>query len=375
MTAAVCLTFLVPATVAAVYYIALTAIGWRAKPAVNDVAPRTKFAVLLPAHDEEAVLGDTLRAVSASRYPGHLVQTLVIADNCTDRTADVAGRLGSDVLERTDAEARGKGHALAFGLPHALAGDADAVLVLDADCRLHPDALGELDRTLAGGAAVVQAAVTMGDPEAGPAGLVMAVGSAIENAVQAGLSRVGGTVRLRGTGMAFRRDVLERHPWQSFGKAEDAEYSAVLRRAGVRVQFVPTAELRNTPPTDTAGLCQQRRRWRDALFADAAGPIDRFLISKPLVLAQLAATIAVVLLMSILRPGLMAALFALWAGGLVAMTMAVYFRAAGRVGATHGAIRGLWRTPAVVGRLALVTLGGLVRRGGVWERTPRAAGV
>ena len=172
----------------------------------------------------------------------------------------------------------------------------------------------------------------------------------------------------------FRQDVLERHPWRSFGKAEDAEYSAILRRAGVRVTFVPTAALRNTPPTDTAGLCQQRRRWRDALFTDAAGPIDRLLTSKPLILAQLAVTCGVVGLMALLNPGAVTLAFAIWAGILVTATMAVYLRAAGRTGATPRAMFGLWRTPAVVGRLACrVTAGGLARRGGASRRTPRAA--
>ena len=373
MTVVVCLLFLIPATIAAVYYVVLTSIGWRLTDRPADGSSKTRFAILIPAHNEDRVLAETMRAVAASRYPNRLIRTLVIADNCTDDTVVVAQQTGSDVLIRNDAETRGKGYALAFGLPYALAVDVDAVLVLDADCRLDPDALSELDRSLTDGADVVQAAVTMGDPESGPVGLVMAVGSEIENAVQAGLGRLGGTVRLRGTGMAFRRDVLERHPWRSFGKAEDAEYSAILRQAGVRVTFVPTAGLRNTPPTDTAGLCQQRRRWRDALFTDAAGPFDRLLTSKPLILAQLAVTSMVVGLMSLLNPGAVALAFVVWTSTLIAGTVAVYLQAAARTGATPRAMFGLWRTPAVVGRLAWVTAGGLARRGGAWERTPRAA--
>src|SRR5436309_2606821 len=73
----------------------------------------------------------------------------------------------------------------------------------------------------------------------GPAALVSAVGSAIENAVSAGKCRLGRSAALRGSGMAFARGLLERHPWRAFGLTEDAEYGAELAAAGVRVRFLP----------------------------------------------------------------------------------------------------------------------------------------
>ena len=59
MTVVVCLLFLIPATIAAVYYVILTGIGWRAMTRQVDGSPRTRFAILIPAHDEESVLADT----------------------------------------------------------------------------------------------------------------------------------------------------------------------------------------------------------------------------------------------------------------------------------------------------------------------------
>jgi cellulose synthase/poly-beta-1,6-N-acetylglucosamine synthase-like glycosyltransferase len=359
------LLFLIPATVVAVYYAVLTTVGWKNCRRGAAPSPRTTFAVVIPAHDEEEVLGSTLSAVAACDYPPDRVSVLVVADNCADRTAAVATAHGAACVERFDAALRGKGYALAFAIPHALAARPDAVLILDADCRLEPGALRALAAELAAGADAVQAAVTMGDPTAGPAGVVMAVGSEIENGVQAGLSRCGGTVRLRGTGMAFRREVLDRHPWQTFGLAEDAEYGAVLRRAGIRVRFVPDAVVRNTPPAGVADLCQQRERWRAALFVAGAGLFDRLTTSKPLILAHLAVTVLVVAFAS--------AEFFAWSLTLVGLTGLVYARAIRRAGVPPRAALGLWRTPAIVARLAWVTAGGLVSRGGAWVRTPRVA--
>src|SRR6185369_9762676 len=69
-----------------------------------------KLAVLMPAHDEELGIAGTVRALSAELAPGD--RLLVVADNCSDRTAELARAAGAEVVERRDAERRGKGHAL-----------------------------------------------------------------------------------------------------------------------------------------------------------------------------------------------------------------------------------------------------------------------
>jgi 1,2-diacylglycerol 3-beta-glucosyltransferase len=365
MLTAVCLAFLVPATVAAGYYVLLTTVGWLPSRGKIAIAPRTRFTVLVPAHDEEASLPDTLASVFAADYPADLRRVLVVADNCVDRTAAVARGAGADVLERFDAAKRGKGYALAAGLPRAVADRPDAVMVLDADCDLDPAAFRVLDAEFRAGADVVQAAVRSVRPDDGPGGLIAAVGSEIENGVQAGLTALGRPTWLRGTGMAFRREVVERFPWRAFGLAEDAEYAGHLRRAGVRVRFAAGAAVRCQPPPRTGDFCRQRRRWRAALFAGGKGRLDRAVASKPLVLGHLASTL--IAAASLGQPWAL-----LWAIGLSLATAVVYLRAARRVGASAG--RHVWQVPGVIARLAWVTAGGFVQRGGVWERTSRAAG-
>ncbi|MGL6096306.1 MAG: glycosyltransferase family 2 protein [Fimbriiglobus sp.] len=367
IAAVVCVLFFVPATVAAEYYALFATLGWRKPRPVSGTTPRTRFAVLVPAHDEELGLPRTLAAIAAADYPPELLHVLVVADNCTDGTAAVARAAGVGCVERADPLNRGKGYALAYGLPAALADGPDAVLVLDADCTLDAAAFRVLDAEFAAGADAVQLPVKMGDPNAGPSGLVMAAGSEIENAVQAGLSAMGRAVRLRGTGMAFRRSVLERCGWNAFGLAEDAEYGATLERAGVRVRFAAGAGVRNTPPVGVADLCKQRARWRDALFVGSANWLDRAVTSKPLVLAHLGLTAAATQI-----PGIPTE-FTAWVAVLVAVQACIYARAVVRTGASVAAILGLWRTPAVVARLAVVTAAGFVTRAGTWDRTPRVA--
>ena len=277
----------------------------------------------------------------------------MIADNCTDATATVAREAGAECLVRCDPAKRGKGYALAFGLSHVLKRAPDAVLILDADCELSPGALRAFDALFAEGADAVQATVRSRSADDGPAGFVAAVGTEFDDATAAGWDRLGFSVALRGTGMAFRRELLERVPWDAFGLVEDAEYGSRLKRAGVRVRYCGGAEVRGEAPPSVADLCQQRRRWR------AAG----MLVSKPLVLAHLALAVVVSV----------ACGFGVWPAVLAAVFALLYLRAICAVGLTRQRFGALLRSPVVVVRLGWVTLAGAVCRGGVWERTRRAA--
>ena len=73
-----------------------------------------RFAILVPAHDEQAVIGRTLASLAALDYPHDRADVWVVADNCTDATAAVAQTHGALVLERRDPARAGKGHALAW---------------------------------------------------------------------------------------------------------------------------------------------------------------------------------------------------------------------------------------------------------------------
>src|SRR5688572_28655662 len=141
----VCLVLLVPATVACLYYLVLTTVGWRRGQPLLEASPTHTFAVVIPAHDEELGLTATVRSVLACDIPAGKLWMLVVADNCTNRTAEVARRLGVECIERHDPANRGKGYALALAIPQALAAWADAVMILDADCELYPDALRQMD--------------------------------------------------------------------------------------------------------------------------------------------------------------------------------------------------------------------------------------
>ncbi len=366
----VALAWLLPALFAAGYYFALTVVGRvRHRPGPPPPAVPPLLGVLIPAHNEETTLAATVTSVLGSDYPPDRLRVLVVADNCTDATATVARRAGADVLERFDDVRRGKGYALEVGLAQLLAAGPEGVLILDADCELPPDALRCLSADLSAGCDAVQAA-RLPRNRGNSAAAVAAVGSSIENAVSAGRCRLGLPVALRGSGMLFSHRLLERLPWRAYGLVEDAEYGANLARNGVRIRFRPDVVVTGEVPADAATLARQRTRWRTALWSGGPAALPgRWLASKPLVLAHLAGTTAVV-------AGSAALLPAAWAVGLTAgltwaltMTAIVYAAALAEVGG--------WRQvgPAagLAVRLAGVTLAGAMGRPAAWERTRRLA--
>ncbi len=363
---ALTLTFLVPATVACLYYVGFALLG-RRRAVMPSVYPTRRIAVLIPAHDEELSLGLSLDSILKADYPAELRPVVVVADNCTDGTARVARSVGVTALERTDTARRGKGYALAFGLETLLADRPDAVLILDADCQIEPDTFRVLDAYLAAGAEAVQCGVLTRNADDASTSFVGAMGNVFDNLLSAGKDRIGWPVPLRGSGMAFRRDVLERFPWQDFGLTEDAEYSDRLAAGGVRVRFDPRPLVRSETPTRRGDLYQQRRRWRAALFG-GPGFLLRWLESKPLVLAQLLATGCVVAAAG--HVGLAA-----WYAVLVLLTGGLYGYAAVQVGLTWQRVGYLLAAPWIAARLVGVTLGGLIPREMAWQRTRRAAEV
>ena len=340
---------LIPATVACLYYVGFALLG-RRRPLTPSDRPTRRIAVLIPAHDEELSLGLSLQSILNADYPTELREVVVVADNCTDGTARLARRFGVTALERTDALRRGKGYALAFGLETILATRPDAVLILDADCQVEPNIFRVLNAHLERGADAVQCAVLTRNADDASTSFVGAMGNVFDNLLAAGKDRAGRPVPLRGSGMCFRRDVVERFPWQDFGLTEDAEYSDRLTAGGVRVRFEARELVRSETPTRRGDLYQQRRRWRAALRGPGFGL--RWVESKPLVLAQLLATGPVVALTA--EPGMAA-----WYAVLVFLTVSLYLYAAAHVGLTWRRVGYLLAAPWIVARLVGVTLGGL----------------
>ncbi len=225
---------------------------------------RVRFVVLVPAHDEQHGITATLDSLDRSDYPRDARRMIVIADNCTDRTAERARAAGVEVWERSDAGKRGKGFALAWALARLQSQDEafDAVVVIDADCQVSANIFSAIDQRLRDGARAVQVDYVVANAEASRASALRFCGFALMNTVRfMGKQQLGLSCGLVGTGMAFTRELLAREPWTATGIVEDAEYHLRLVRAGERSQFVPDAWVSSDVPTSLKRSTDQQARW------------------------------------------------------------------------------------------------------------------
>jgi len=229
-----------------------------------------RTAVIVPAHDEAAVIEPTLQALKSVAPPE--TQIVVIADNCSDATADLARWCGVEVIERQDRERRGKGHALAYARDHLAASalPPEVVVVLDADCRL---AFGSLERLagacLATGRPAQARNLLAASPEASPLVQISCFAFMIKNLVRArGLYRLSGAVTLMGTGMAFPWPLFATLPLASGHLAEDMELGVDLIRRGQGAVLVPAAQV-TSPPAAERDTLEQRKRWEHGFLSVA----------------------------------------------------------------------------------------------------------
>lgn len=170
---------------------------------------RPGIAVLVPAHNEERGISSTVLSIKRELSPDdHLV---VIADNCTDKTAPVAGKAGAEVVVRNNACQRGKGFALEAGLRHILGQRPEVVVFVDADCQFSPGSVDQLARACVAVNAPVQCLYLMiADANSSTAARLAEFAWRIKNDLRpTGYARLGLPCQLFGSGMAipcFRRD-------------------------------------------------------------------------------------------------------------------------------------------------------------------------
>jgi len=242
--------------------LSVAAVLWRRSPA--PIAPRARFAVLIPAHDEELLLPRLLESLSALEYPRALYDVHVVADNCTDRTAEVAAEGGALVFKRQDEARRGKGYALQALLEHLQGAGAryDAYVIVDADSTVSPNLLDVMNRHLTRGDTVVQCyyGVLNGDAS-WPATLRYAAFVLFNGLRPRGRDALGLSAGLRGNGMCFAAAVLDRFGWGAFTLAEDAEFHLELVEAGLKVAYAGEATVLAAMPASLRNAHSQNTRW------------------------------------------------------------------------------------------------------------------
>lgn len=226
-----------------------------------------RLAALVPAHNEEANVAETVTSLRAcTPSPGEF-SVVVIADNCTDATAERAREAGARVIERNDAERRGKGYALDYAFGILLAEGYDAVAVVDADTVVEKNFAVEMHVLMADGADAAQCGYLVKNADESRRTRLMNVALMAFNVLRPrGRAGWGWSCGILGNGFALSRRTLEAVPYDARSVVEDLEYHLRLVRRGRRVRFAGGTIVRAEMPAGGRGAETQRARWDGGRF-------------------------------------------------------------------------------------------------------------
>jgi len=232
----------------------------KSRPTILD-NPACSVAVLIPAHNESAGLKSTIDSILP-----HLKEKdrlIVIADNCSDETANVALKAGAEVIERFDEVNRGKGFALDFGVRFLANNPPDTVVIIDADCVV---AQGQL-RVLASysyqlGKPVQALYLMLTTMQAGIKSKIAQFAWLVKNKVRPlGFDRIGLPCPLMGSGMAFPWRLISSATLATGNIVEDLKLGIDLSKAGFAPIFFPLVLVTSYFPENAEAQATQRQRW------------------------------------------------------------------------------------------------------------------
>ena len=223
-----------------------------------------KFMAVVPAHNEETVIKNLVESLVAQNYPKELYDIYVIADNCTDATAEIAKEAGAKVLKRFDEANKTKGHALNWFIKQKIEenADYDAMCVFDADKKVDKNFLKNMNKKLCQGEEVVQGYRDIKNPTDS----WVASGYAIfywmmHRFYHLARYNLGLSPLLNGTGFMVKFDLLKPHGWQTITLTEDIEYSLINIAEGRKLGWAVDAIVYDEQPVTFKASWSQRSRW------------------------------------------------------------------------------------------------------------------
>ena len=218
--------------------------------------------ILVPAHNEENVLQRTI--VSIKNAMSSADGILIIADNCTDKTADIARLQDCSVVERFD-DNKGKGFALDFGMQciHNNMDKPDCVIVIDADCEVSENAINDLKLAAMQKQSPVQGSYLIDAPKESTAKQkVSAFAIYLKNFIRPlGIEALGGAVPITGSGFCVPYDLISRVDLASGEIVEDMKLGVQFSCLGCPCKFSPSAQILSSLPLSEEAADTQRQRW------------------------------------------------------------------------------------------------------------------
>ena len=256
------------------------------------------FTILMPAHNEALIIRQTLKKLIEQSVP--TADILVVADNCSDNTAEIARNIGVQTIERFHNEKKGKGYALDYGVAYLKKhGSHDSIIILDADCEVDYESLSIIAQRSVREHRPIQALYLMRIP-VDPTIKQRIAGFAwlVKNKLRPfAMEKLGFPITLTGSGMAFPVDLLNQVALDHGNIVEDMQLGIDLSIMGYQPGFSSDAVVYSDFPAEADAERTQRTRWEHGHLLTIMNQVPKILkkalTTLSLSLMALAADIAV----------------------------------------------------------------------------------
>jgi cellulose synthase/poly-beta-1,6-N-acetylglucosamine synthase-like glycosyltransferase len=249
------------------YWLFISFFGYGKAKKMRYMSPEKRFLILVPAHNEEKVIGNLVDNLNNLKYPKDLYEVCVIADNCNDKTAEIAKSLGSNVVEHVSPPNEPKGKP--YGIRHALdqygknlIKDFDAIVIFDADNLVSLNYLEEMNKHLLKGHRLIQCYLDTKNPNDNWITLAYASSYYYMNrSWQLAKSRIGLGNAVGGTGFCVEVGLLQEVGWTAKSLTEDLEFTMQCLLKGEKAYWSHHARIYDEKPESFWASCIQRLRW------------------------------------------------------------------------------------------------------------------
>lgn len=253
-----------------VYYFVISWFGLFGKKREVKIYDESKtFAMLVCAHNEEAVIASLVDNLQKLNYNNKLYDVFVVADNCVDNTAEVARKAGAIVYERFNDVEKGKGYAMDwfFNKLFNMERQYDAVCIFDADNLVHPNFLQEMNSRLCNGEKLIQGYLDSKNPEDTWVSGVFSISFWIVNHIwHLAKYNIGLSACLGGTGMCIEMGMLKRYGWGATCLTEDMEFTMKAMMENIPTTWAHDAIIYDEKPLTFKAAWNQRMRWAQGHF-------------------------------------------------------------------------------------------------------------
>lgn len=226
-----------------------------------------RLALIVPAHNEAEGIAACIQSIKKSVAQNTNCDLVVIADNCSDNTDEIANAEGARVLARNNQEQRGKGYALNYAFEILLAEGYEGFIIVDADSQIDEGLVREFQRAYSLGYDAVQCRYRVSNPRNSLRSRIQNIAWLAFNDLRLqGRENLGISVGILGNGFALNRETLREVPYDAGSIAEDLEYHLRLVQAGRRVHFLDTVTVYSEAPSKGKAAAVQRSRWEGGRF-------------------------------------------------------------------------------------------------------------